>query len=334
MVVSNTSCIASGAPAPPVLKPVQVVPGGVFWEVTGPISTPPLPADSIYTLSCNLTVTNTASVAAWYMPAAFVRGARTTTSVSDGGSATLNPGNSPTDPLGVSFAVTDLGPNPLKAQLDTRFSRSMSFAPVNERCDGSIRITVVGPLGSGPVELSVDGEPPFQVNVGVFQSDEAENGTFHVVITPPSGMVVTPTTAEVTISCGQLSELNITLDFDTDGDGIGDNTDTDDDNDGFADAADGCPLTPGTVNGCTPVEVFDHLEAQVTGLPLPAGADQMLSATLAAANAAMDRGNPRPAQALLRAFILQVRALERRGVLSASEASDVIAQAQALATGL
>jgi hypothetical protein len=128
--------------------------------------------------------------------------------------------------------------------------------------------------------------------------------------------------------------LDATESVDTDGDGIGNNADADDDNDGFADAVDGCPLTPGSANGCTPGEALDRLEAQIAGLPLAADAKQALSATLGAANRAIDRGNARPAQALLRAFMLEVRMLEQRGLLPGPVADDLIADAQGIANGL
>ncbi len=74
--------------------------------------------------------------------------------------------------------------------------------------------------------------------------------------------------------------------------------------------------------------------ATVSVLALPRAAMRVLSATLVAANTAIDRGNTRLAGVLLRAFILEMRALERRGLVPASAADDLIGQAQRIAGAL
>lgn len=121
---------------------------------------------------------------------------------------------------------------------------------------------------------------------------------------------------------------------DTDGDGTGDNADTDDDNDGFVDIVDGCPLVPGSANGCAPGEALDDLQTDISTLDLTAASERLLTTTLANVNRAIDNGNTAAAQAQLGAFVRQVEALQRRGQLSAEVAAALIAAANGIAAGL
>jgi hypothetical protein len=72
---------------------------------------------------------------------------------------------------------------------------------------------------------------------------------------------------------------------------------------------------------------------EVNDLPLRAQIERALTVTLRAADATVNRENIRAGQALLNVFVIEVRTLKNRRLLSASIADPLISQAQAVAGG-
>ncbi|OFW05420.1 MAG: hypothetical protein A3I61_14465 [Acidobacteria bacterium RIFCSPLOWO2_02_FULL_68_18] len=128
--------------------------------------------------------------------------------------------------------------------------------------------------------------------------------------------------------------LDASESVDTDGDRTGDNADQDDDNDGFLDIVDGCPLVPGPANGCSPEQAVDNLQDEISALDLAAASERLLTTTMTNVNRAIESGNTAAAQAQLGAFVQQVEALQRRGLLSEEVATGLIADANGIAAGL
>lgn len=198
------------------------------------------------------------------------------------------------------------------------------IASANDDVDGSVAVTCA-PLSGALFPVGTT-----QVNCeAADSSNNTSYGHFDVLVTPTDGDE--DGVLDDSDNCAVVANPD---QLDSDGDGAGDACDPDDDNDGFADEADACPLTAGTVNGCSAAEAVNNLEADVTALDLAAGTERLLTATLSAVDRAIDRGNPVIARILRRAFTLQVTVLQRRGQLTASVAADLIAGANAIAGAL
>jgi hypothetical protein len=209
------SCTRAASPAPGVLKPIQFSPGGLFWEVTSALTTTPLAPGSVYTLTCNITVTNSsASSSALYMPVVSVTGDRTAPpvfSASNSVSFTTNSLGTPSDPLGtVTFDVTQSGGPALRAQFDARFRRNMRLEGVNRGCLGTVRIFINSSVYSGPVQFVVNHEESVTLNTGL-QTFELPESDIFLEIIPPAGLTATPANAVVEVRCDATSEHVFTL---------------------------------------------------------------------------------------------------------------------------
>jgi probable HAF family extracellular repeat protein len=93
-------------------------------------------------------------------------------------------------------------------------------------------------------------------------------------------------------------------------------------------------LSPFAIFSSAPALTISRLIEQVGALSIPQRVKRALVAPLKAADEAITRGRPRVARVLLQAFVLELRVLSRRGVLSEPDAEDLIAQAEVIIASL
>lgn len=219
VTASGVSCAASSSNPARVLKAPGIDPNtgtNVIWDVTSAGATDALPVGESYTITCTVSLTNNNPAApATYMPAAHAAGHRNNGPVETPGDFVQMPTNAlggPADPLGaVRFEVT--GSAPLLSVLTTRFARRATLQPVNVLCRGSVRFTVNGPAGGGPIQLvvsGVDGTETLPLPLGTTEFHGIEPGTYNFSATGPAGFAVTPASGNIAVACGQLAEVFLT----------------------------------------------------------------------------------------------------------------------------